>query len=103
VAQVVPAVWRHVPDWSLIFTLAAQGQGVCLGRTAGVNDRLRQGMLIAPLPEATLSTRAWYLVQSTRAKKDPDANAFVDWLRLEAQREETFAREFLAGKRVIGD
>ncbi len=92
-----------MPDWSLIFALAAQGQGVCLGRTSGVNDRLRQGLLVAPLPEVTLSTRAWYLIRSTRCKNDPDANAFVDWLRIEAQREETFAREFLAGKRVIGN
>ncbi len=103
VEQVAPASWRRVPDWSLIFALAAQGQGVCLGRTSGVNDRLRQGLLVAPLPEVTLSTRAWYLIRSTRCKNDPDANAFVDWLRIEAQREETFAREFLAGKRVIGN
>lgn len=102
VEQVVPASWRRVPDWSLIFALAAQGQGVCLGRTSGVNDRLRQGLLVAPLPEVTLSTRAWYLIRSTRCKNDPHANAFVDWLRIEAQREETFAREFLVGKRVIG-
>lgn len=97
-----PAQWRGVPDWSMIFSLAGQGQGVCLGRTAGVNDRLRQGLLIAPLPEVTLSTRAWYLITSTRCRNDPHASAFVDWLRLEGQREAAFTREFLQGKRVIG-
>jgi DNA-binding transcriptional LysR family regulator len=93
----------RVPDWALIFALAAQGQGVCMGRIPSVNDRLRQGVLVAPLPEMTLSTRAWYLVQATRSKNDPRASAFVDWLRAETRREEEFAHEFIAGKRVIGD
>lgn len=103
VAPIVPAAWKPVPDWSLVFALAAQGQGVCLGRTSGVNDRLRQGLLVAPLPEVTLSTRAWYLVTSTRCKNDPHASAFVDWLRSEARREEDFAQMFLADKRVRED
>lgn len=103
VAQVTPAMLRRVPDWSLIFALAAQGLGVCLGRTSGVNDRLRQGLLVAPLPEVTLSTRAWYLVTSTRCKNDPHASAFVDWLRSEARCEEEFAQTFLANKDVRGD
>ena len=103
VAPVAAAGWKRVPDWALIFALAAQGQGVCMGRIPSVSDRLRQGVLVAPLPEVTLSTRAWYLVQSTRCRRDPRASAFVDWLRGEAAREETFAREFLAGKQVIGD
>jgi LysR family glycine cleavage system transcriptional activator len=103
VAPVAAAVWKRVPDWALIFALAAQGKGVCMGRIPSVSDRLRQGVLVAPVPEVTLSTRAWYLVQSTRSRNDPHASAFVDWLREEARREETFAREFLAGKRVIGD
>jgi LysR family glycine cleavage system transcriptional activator len=102
VAQVTPAVWRHVPDWALVFALAAQGHGVCMGRIPSLNDRLRQGVLVAPLPEVTLSTRAWYLVESTRCRNDPRASAFVEWLRDEARREEAFAGEFLAGKRVIG-
>jgi DNA-binding transcriptional LysR family regulator len=103
VPPVTAGVWRRVPDWALIFALAAQGQGVCMGRIPSVNDRLRQGVLVAPLPEATRSTRAWYLVRSTRSRNDPNASAFVDWLRGEAAREEAFAREFLVGKRVIGD
>jgi LysR family glycine cleavage system transcriptional activator len=103
VRQVTPAVWKRVPDWALIFALAAQGRGVCMGRIPSVNDRLRQALLVAPVPEVTLSTRAWYLVQSTRCKNDARASAFVDWLRSEARRDEEFAREFLAGKRVRGD
>ena len=103
VAPVAAAAWKRVPDWAFVFALAAQGQGVCMGRIPSVNDRLRQGVLVAPVPEVTLSTRAWYLVQSTRCKNDPRASAFVEWLRNEARREEAFAREFLAGKRVIGD
>ena len=74
-----------------------------MGRIPSVSDRLRQGVLVAPVPEVTLSTRAWYLVQSTRSRNDPHASAFVDWLREEARREEAFARAFLASKRVIGD
>jgi LysR family glycine cleavage system transcriptional activator len=103
VAPIAAAGWKRVPDWALIFALAAQGQGVCMGRIPSVNDRLRQGVLVAPLPEVTLSTRAWYLVQSTRCRNDPRAREFVDWLRDQARREEAFAREFLAGKRTIGD
>ena len=105
VAPIVPAAWKPVPDWSLMFALAAQGQGqgVCLGRTSGVNDRLRQGLLVAPLPEVTLSTRAWYLVTSSRCKNDPHASAFVEWLKSEARREVDFAQVFLADKRLIGE
>lgn len=103
IAPVNAAVWKRVPDWALVFALAAQGQGVCMGRIPSVSDRLRQGVLVAPLPEVTLSTRAWYLVQSTRCRNDPDASACVEWLRDEARREEAFSREFLAGKRVIGE
>lgn len=103
VAPVPAAAWKRVPDWAFLLALAAQGQGVCMGRIPSVSDRLRQGVFVAPVPEVTLSTRAWYLVQSTRCKNDPRASAFVEWLRSEARREEAFAREFLAGKRVIGD
>jgi LysR family transcriptional regulator, glycine cleavage system transcriptional activator len=103
VAPIKPVAWKRVPDWSLVFALAAQGQGVCLGRTSGVNDRIRQGLLVAPLPDVTLSTRAWYLVTSTRCRNDPHASAFVEWLRSEARREEDFAQVLLRGKRVRGD
>ncbi len=56
----------------------------------------------APLPQVTLSTRAWYLVTSTRSRNNPHAITFVEWLRGEAWLEEEFARRFLADKSVRG-
>jgi LysR family transcriptional regulator, glycine cleavage system transcriptional activator len=102
IAPIEPAAWTRVPDWALLFALARQSRGVCLGRMPCVNDALRSGLLIAPIPDATLSTRAFYLVQSTRSKADPSARAFVEWLQAEAQREEAFAQSFLASKGVRG-
>ena len=55
-----------MPDWVLISALARRGRGMCLGRTPRVNDQ-REGLPIAPRPDATRSSRAFYLVQSTRA------------------------------------
>jgi LysR family glycine cleavage system transcriptional activator len=96
-----PAKWLLVPDWSLVFALAAEGRGVCMGRVPSLNDRFRRGVLVAPLPEVILSTRAYYLLQSTRSKTDPVATSFVEWLRQEARREETFIEAFVRKKRVI--
>lgn len=47
------------------------------------------------------STVADGVLAGTNTPIHPHAAAFVDWLRLEAQREEAFARTFLVGKRVI--
>jgi LysR family glycine cleavage system transcriptional activator len=91
----------RLPDWASIFRLAAQGGGVCMGRLPLVNDALRAGELIAPVPEVLRSTRAYYLLRAETSRDDARVQAFVDWIVGEAERERAFGAEFLATRRVI--
>ena len=91
----------RLPDWSSIFRLAAQGGGVCLGRTPLINDFVRSGTLGAPWPLALRSTRAYYLIQSAAARQDLRVQCFVTWLRDQAAKEADFEAELIQRKRVV--
>lgn len=57
---------------------------------------------MAPTRAVTVSTRAYYLVQSARSLANPDAQAFVEWLLTQAKHEERFSREWLGSSRIGG-
>ena len=59
---------------------AVQGIGVCLGRTPQINDHLRSGTLVAPIPDVLVSTRANYLIRSPDSDANPKVRHFLDWL-----------------------
>jgi LysR family transcriptional regulator, glycine cleavage system transcriptional activator len=96
-----PKQWVRIPDWHTVFDAAVQGIGVCLGRTPQVNDHLRQGTLVAPIPEALVSTRAHYLIRSPNSDANPKIRHFLEWLTSEADQESRFETSFLNGKRLI--
>jgi DNA-binding transcriptional LysR family regulator len=99
--EAAPKQWVRVPDWHAVFDAAAQGIGVCLGRTPQINDHLRAGTLVAPIPEALVSTRANYLIRSPNSDAEAKVQHFVDWLTSEAAAESRFEESFLKGKRLI--
>ncbi len=56
--------------------LAAQGKGVCLGRTPMVSDFVRTGTLVAPLRHVLRSPRAYDLIEP-RGRGSAGARTFV--------------------------
>ena len=64
---------------------AVAGQGVVIGRLPLINDLLREGRLVAPFQGAGASRRAYFIVPSSRAERNPDAQDFMRWLRAEAE------------------
>jgi LysR family glycine cleavage system transcriptional activator len=93
--------WVRVPDWHAVFDAAAQGIGVCLGRTPQVNDHLRARSLVAPLEDVLVSTRANYLIRSADSEANPKVQRFLEWLSSEAASESRFEASFLGGKRLV--
>ena len=64
---------------------ALAGQGVVIGRLPLVADLMREGKLVAPFKGAGASRRAYFIVASNRAARNPDAQDFMRWLRVEAE------------------
>lgn len=63
---------------------AIAGQGVVIGRMPLLNELLRDGRLVAPFQSLAASRRGYFIVASTRAAGNPDAQDFMRWLRTEA-------------------
>ncbi|MFT5706565.1 MAG: LysR family glycine cleavage system transcriptional activator [Oceanospirillaceae bacterium] len=62
------------------FELAAQGQGVALGRTALVEAQLKSGRLIAPFTQQVTTSEAFYLASPDNQYSHPNADIFRTWL-----------------------
>ncbi len=72
----------QLTDYNIVLQAALDGQGVALGRSWLIEDRLRAGALIAPCPLSV--TRAqfghWLLLPADR-RPAPAAAAFAAWLK----------------------
>ena len=64
---------------------AVDGQGVALATLALVADLLKQGKLVAPLPQRFASPRSYYLLLTDRAAANPALEAFRQWLTKQAK------------------
>ncbi len=64
---------------------AMAGHGVVIGRLPLIADLLREGRLVAPFKGAGASRRAYFVIASSRAANNPDAQDFMRWLRAEAE------------------
>ena len=64
---------------------AVAGQGVAIGRLPLVAELMRAGKLVAPFRGAGASRRAYFIAASSGAARNPDAQDFVRWLRIEAE------------------
>ncbi len=72
-------------NYSDAIAAAVAGHGVAIGRLPLVAELMRAGSLVAPFRGTGASRRAYFVVGSTRAAHNPDAQDFMRWLRAEAQ------------------
>jgi DNA-binding transcriptional LysR family regulator len=71
-------------NYSDAVAAAVAGQGVAIGRLPLVAELMRAGSLVAPFRVASTSRRAYFIASAPRAVHNPDAQDFMQWLRLEA-------------------
>lgn len=64
---------------------AVAGQGVVIGRLPLLRELLDQGRLVAPFGRRAATRRGYFVAQSAQAHRNPEAQAFIDWLRAEAR------------------
>ena len=65
---------------------AMAGHGLVIGRLPLITDLMREGRLVAPFRGAGASRRGYFVIASTRAARNADAQDFMRWLRSEAER-----------------
>jgi DNA-binding transcriptional LysR family regulator len=82
-----PAGALHFSSYDQVIQAAVAGQGIALGRFPLLRRMLREKQLDAPFCRPVSSSRAYFLVRSTRTSGKPDVAAFADWLQEETSRE----------------
>lgn len=90
-------VSSNYSDSALLVEAAAQGLGVALGRQVLAAQRLAEGKLVRPFPDAVPSPNAYYVVYPESLGREARVRAFRDWLFEEAAR---FVAELPAAARV---
>jgi LysR family glycine cleavage system transcriptional activator len=60
---------------------ALNGQGVALATHGLVEELLRTGELISPLPQRYATPRSYYLLITENGTKNPAVNAFKEWVQ----------------------
>jgi DNA-binding transcriptional LysR family regulator len=63
---------------------AVAGHGVVIGRLPLMAGMLREKQLISPFGSGAASQRGYYIVMGESGRRNPDADAFAQWLRTEA-------------------
>jgi len=63
---------------------AVAGHGVVIGRLPLLADLVRQRKLVAPFRTAAASERGYFLTLASQGRRNPDAQAFTQWLLQEA-------------------
>lgn len=67
-------------NYNEVVAAAISGQGVAIGRLPLIEDVLRDGQLVPVFEGRYASPRAYYVIQSPRAARNADAQAFMQWL-----------------------
>ena len=74
----------HFDNSLMAFAVAAQGQGVALGRSSMVGAELASGRLVQPFSKVITIDEAFYLLSPSSGGEHPDAAPVRDWLVAEA-------------------
>ena len=82
-----PAGSLHFSSYDQVVQAAAAGQGVALGRFPLVRQMLREKRLAAPFARAVDSSRAYFLVRSSRSTNKPEVDQFASWLLDETRKD----------------
>ncbi|OHC63701.1 MAG: hypothetical protein A3H93_04770 [Rhodocyclales bacterium RIFCSPLOWO2_02_FULL_63_24] len=80
VADLRPAGSIAFNQYEAAIRAAVDGQGVALATLALVAELLRQGKLVAPLPQRFSNPRSYYLLLADRAAANPAVEPFRQWL-----------------------
>jgi DNA-binding transcriptional LysR family regulator len=64
---------------------AVEGHGVVIGRLPLLADLVRQRKLVAPFRSPASSQRGYFLTLGPAGARNPDAQAFIEWLQSEAE------------------
>jgi LysR family glycine cleavage system transcriptional activator len=80
-----PTVGSRFDQTALAIEDAANGRGVALAPRAFVARDLASGRLVIPFADGYLATDMAYRVLTRRSHIRPEARAFVNWLRAEAE------------------
>lgn len=80
VADLRPAGSVAFNQYEATLRAAVDGQGVALATQALVADLLREGRLVAPLPQRFANPRAYYLLLAAQAAANPAVEPFRLWL-----------------------
>lgn len=91
-ALLKPAGSLLFSGYEQIIPAAIAGHGIALGRSPLVNEAIEAGELVAPFARSETPARAYYAIVSPHAEARPEVRAFVDWLKREAECEESEAR-----------
>lgn len=83
VADLRPAGSVAFNQYEPTLRAALDGQGVALATQALVADLLRDGKLVAPLPQRFSNPRAYYFLLAERAGGNPAVEAFRAWLEFQ--------------------
>ena len=67
-------------DTELSLQAAMRGQGIALGRSSLVADKLRSGVLVEPFVQRVAARSAYYLVHPATPNLRPSVPRFRDWL-----------------------
>lgn len=80
VADLRPAGSIGFNQYEPAIRAAVDGQGVALATQALVANLLKQGKLVAPLPQRFSNPRSYYLMLADRAAANPAVEPFRQWL-----------------------
>lgn len=86
-AQLEPAARLSMSGYNEVVAAALAGQGVALGRRPLVDELLREGRLVAPLPKTIATPRSYILVVDPAARARPAVRALEAWLLQQAAEE----------------
>ncbi len=86
-AEFKPAGALYFSSYDQVVQAANTGQGVALGRFPLLSQLMREGRLVAPFGKAVSSSRAYFLVRSSRTASSPEVDAFSAWLHEEVRRD----------------
>ena len=92
-----PASRLSLSGYNEVVAAAVAGQGVALGRRPLVDELLREGRLVAPLPKTLATPRSYILVVDPAARTRPAVRALEAWLLAQAALEREAVKTLSAG------
>jgi LysR family transcriptional regulator, glycine cleavage system transcriptional activator len=90
-----PASRLSLSGYNELVAAAVAGHGVALGRRPLVDELLREGRLVAPLPKTVATPRSYILVVDPAARARPAVRALEAWLIAQAHAERESASKSL--------